>query len=184
MADQRAGAERAGQPDPFDLLGLPARFDLSEDEVRSAWLARAAEAHPDHADDPLDPGESAAALNDARRTLADPERRAGALLARLGGPSERDDTSLPPELLMEFMEAREALEEAVGSHDGAAIERSRAWALDRRESHIRAVGAMFDEAHAAGDRDPQRAMTLRAIRVELDAWRYAERMLEQIDRVE
>jgi len=30
--------------DPFDVLGLPARFDLSSAEIRRAWLERAAAA--------------------------------------------------------------------------------------------------------------------------------------------
>ena len=35
------------QPDPFAALGLPARPDLSDEQVRAAWRAIAAATHPD-----------------------------------------------------------------------------------------------------------------------------------------
>jgi len=34
-------------PDPFTALGLPARPDLSDEQVRTAWRAIAAATHPD-----------------------------------------------------------------------------------------------------------------------------------------
>ena len=37
-------------PDPFDALGLPARHDLTDEQVRAAWRAIAADTHPDRAD--------------------------------------------------------------------------------------------------------------------------------------
>jgi curved DNA-binding protein CbpA len=37
-------------PDPFDALGLPARHDLTDEQVRAAWRAIAAGTHPDRAD--------------------------------------------------------------------------------------------------------------------------------------
>ncbi len=172
-----------GAPDAFDLLGLSPAFDLDSEALRRAWLARSSAAHPDHAGGALDPSaleRASAALNDARRTLEDPERRASTLLRRLGGPGEKDDKSLPPELLMEYMEQREILDEAKAGRDPAAIEASRAWARARRLGHIDACSRMFAEALADPNPNPE---TLRAIRVELNAWRYAERMLEQIDDV-
>lgn len=176
--------DRPDASDPFDLLGLDPSFDLDAQALRRAWLIRSSAAHPDHAGGALDPStleRTSAALNDARRTLEDPERRASALLHRLGGPGEKDDKSLPPELLMEYMEQREILDEAKAGADTAAVEASRAWAHERRQSHIDACSRMFAEALAEPNPNPE---TLRAIRVELNAWRYAERMLEQIDDVQ
>ena len=46
--------------DPFTALGLPARPDLTDDEVRAAWRRIAAATHPDH-DDGGDPGRFATA---------------------------------------------------------------------------------------------------------------------------
>lgn len=37
-------------PDPFAALGLPARPDLSNEEVRAAWRSIAADTHPDRPD--------------------------------------------------------------------------------------------------------------------------------------
>jgi curved DNA-binding protein CbpA len=36
--------------DPFAVLGLPARPDLSDDDIRAAWRRIAAAVHPDRAD--------------------------------------------------------------------------------------------------------------------------------------
>lgn len=37
-------------PDPFDTLGLPARPDLDDEQVRAAWRTIAAATHPDRPD--------------------------------------------------------------------------------------------------------------------------------------
>ncbi len=37
-------------PNPFEALGLPARPDLTDEQVRAAWRAIAAATHPDRAD--------------------------------------------------------------------------------------------------------------------------------------
>jgi len=37
-------------PDPFAALGLPARPDLSDEQVRAAWRSIAAATHPDRPD--------------------------------------------------------------------------------------------------------------------------------------
>jgi len=35
---------------PFDALGLPARPDLTDEQIRAAWRAIATATHPDRAD--------------------------------------------------------------------------------------------------------------------------------------
>lgn len=158
--------------DPFDLLGLEARFDLEDDEIRRAYLARTAAAHPDSSDRSDDAEHDSAALNEARRTLEDDERRANALLARLGGPGA-DDRSLPEGFLMEIMETRERIESALESGDADARAACEAEAEERRRGHMARVGELFSKGA-----DPE---TLAAIRTELNAWRYAERLIEQLD---
>lgn len=165
-------------PDPFEALGLARRFDLDGRDIRAAWLRRAAELHPDRrpgADD-AEVARSAAILNDAARTLEDPERRADALLVLLGGPAREAEKALPPEFLTEVMAVREALEEAVASGDAARIAAHEAWGEARRAAIIDEVRAAFDALA-----DPPGRDALRAIRVRLNAWRYIERMLEQIE---
>lgn len=163
--------------DPFETLGLPRRFDLDPALVRRAWLRASGSLHPDRAGgDALDEADVArlsARLNGARRTLDDPERRADALLALLGGPAKGADQSLPDGFLMEMMRVREELESAAG--DPARLAELERWAGEQREGFIGRVGALFDGCSESPD-----AGALASIRLELNAWRYIERMLEQI----
>ncbi|HUY46533.1 MAG TPA: DnaJ domain-containing protein [Streptosporangiaceae bacterium] len=50
----------SGDTEPFSALGLPARADLTDDDVRAAWRRLAAATHPDRADGG-DPGRFAEA---------------------------------------------------------------------------------------------------------------------------
>ncbi len=73
-----------GGADPFSVLGLPARADLTDDDVRSAWRRIAAATHPDRADGG-DPGRFAAAAA-AYTTLRTRSGR-GEAVADLASPS-------------------------------------------------------------------------------------------------
>jgi curved DNA-binding protein CbpA len=154
--------------DPFDLLGLPASFDLERSAIERAYLARIAAAHPDRAGAP-DRGEHAAALNAARHALLHPETRAGVLLDRLEGPSASTCPELPEGFLLEIMDARMGIEQASESGDGAEAERWRRWALDQEAGFVRRAAELFAEP-----------ADLRAIRVHLNAWRYIVRLMEQL----
>ena len=161
--------------DPFSVLGLRPRFDLDPSEVERAFLQRVAAAHPDHAaDDPLgsDDAEAAVArLSHARDTLLDAERRAVALLTRLGGADASADRSLPAGFLQEILEVREAVEAELAAEGEPARRRWGEWASARRQGHISRLQAWFDSA----------SPPLADVRRELNAWRYVERMLEQLD---
>ncbi len=159
--------------DPFETLGLPARFDLNEGTIRRAYLARVGAVHPDAAGGE---GEQASALNEARAILSDPERRANALLARLGGPTRESDRSLPDGFLAGMMAVREEVESDLAMGGDEARRRWEAWARDRRSEYERRAAEAF-----AGLGDPPAAAGLRAIRSELNAWRYVERLIEQLD---
>src|SRR6516225_4386708 len=104
--------------DHFARLGLPAALELEPAALDRAYFARQRQWHPDRfASRPADQralaSVEAAALNDAYRTLKDPLARA-LYLAHLQGVEMPADgkTIDDPELLMEAMEAREALHEA------------------------------------------------------------------------
>lgn len=155
-------------PDAFDTLQLPARFDLAPQDIQRAYLARAA-ALARETDEAV-----AAALNSARMTLEDPEKRASALLLRLGGPAKEADRSLPDGFLLEMMDVREQI--AAAHADAGAIDKWEDWGEHRRQIHIEAVGRLFANIGAAA---PERAALL-AIRRELNAWRYIERLIEQL----
>ena len=154
--------------DAFDALGLEPQMDLSDETIRRAYLTRAAAAHPDAGGNETE----SAALNDARGILADPEKRANELLARLGGPGP-DDKTLPGGFLMEILEVRERIEAAIATGDPEQRALCEREAEDRRRTHRERVTDLFDQS---GD-----AETLKAVRVELNAWRYAERLIEQLD---
>ncbi len=159
--------------DPFDILGVPASFDLEDDQIELAYLKRAARAHPDAA-----PGQSEhamAALNDAYEAIKDLEARANCLLARLGGPSKEDDASLPDGFLLEMMETRESLEAAGRGGDADTIIRGLADAREQRDAFIASVARMF--AGLARSSSPE---SLSEIRTQLNAWRYVERLIDQV----
>lgn len=159
--------------DPFALLGLERRYGLSAGEIESAYLARSAKQHPDvrgsRSPDDGDKERRISELNRARQVLRDPEQRAVTLWRLLGGV---DDKALPPTFLGEIMEVREEVEAARG--DVAASARWEMWTEDQREQFEQRVGELFASA-AAPD-----AGLLKRIKMELNAWRYIERLVEQL----
>lgn len=158
-----------GVDNPFEQLGLPARFDLSPAEISRAYLSKIGAAHPDLAPSD-DTDEPAAKLNHARTVLANPELRADALLLALGGPAKETDRTLPPGFLASIMERREEIEAALASGGGAARETWQQWAGAARAEYQSRVGSMFRDG-----------APLANIRRELNAWRYIERLIEQLD---
>ncbi len=162
--------------DAFRVLGLEPRFDLSREDIERRYLALVAAHHPDAAPGAGADDSGSARLNDARAALLDPERRAGALLAALGGPPPDQDKSLPPEFLAEMLEVREQVDEALASGDPARVHEWHSRARDRRARMIEDVGAAFAALTA-----PPAPAALAGIRRGLNAWRYIERMIEQIE---
>lgn len=160
--------------DPFDALGIAPRFDLDAGEVRRAHLSRVAALHPDVARGDPEAAARSAALNEARARLEDPERRAAALLARFGDSGKDRDKSLPEGFLQEVMAVRMEIE--CGARDPESIARWRRWAEEERARHIAKVQDMFGSSGAA----PAPAVLV-CIRRELNAWRYIERLIEQIE---
>lgn len=164
--------------DPFEVLGLERTFALDRRAVESAARARLATLHPDLASGDAEAQERAeretAEVNAARAVLGDPERRANALHALLGGASASEDSTLPDGFLMEIMEARQGAEfaENEDASDWSA------WAEDRRAGLIEEVGTLLERAAAGEGED--RLVALREARCALNAWRYIERMREQL----
>jgi molecular chaperone HscB len=108
--------------DHFERLGQPRQHALDRDALETAYLARAAQAHPDKVDQDDASAkrvamETSAAINEAYRTLRDPAKRAE-YLVKLGG---RDLDSSDPEVgapkmpqafLIEMIEHRERVADA------------------------------------------------------------------------
>lgn len=167
--------------DPFATLEVPRRFRLDERELERKFVALSSEHHPDRHTDPIaqaDAAEKSSEIGHAYRILADPEQRANALLALRGGPAKESDASLPPDLLTEVMEVREALEEALEHRDEAELKRLRQWAEQQRDERLRTVGDLLEQGDPSEPMDEEAA---RRARLELNALRYAQRMLEQME---
>lgn len=119
--------------DPFDILGLQPTFDLTPQQVAAAHLRVCAQCHPDRARDPLERDafmRRTAAAGQAKQQLTDPVSRGQAILVRSGAPATAD-TPLDQAFLMETMELREAIEEALADPDqqGAAAVQAQVAAL-------------------------------------------------------
>lgn len=159
--------------DPFAVLGLPRRYDVDAAAVQRAYLERSAQLHPDAIGAAgVEGDEHSAALNRAKQILDDPEQRAVALWRLLGGGGA-DDKTLPAGFLMEMMEIREQIE-AGGKGDWAKWE---SWAEERRGEYQRKVGGLFSQVSTAAVPAPT---ILKQIKAELNAWRYIERLIEQL----
>ena len=106
----------------FSVLGLAERFALDAIELEEAMKGRQKLLHPDKFSTASETerrhsADQASAVNEAYGVLRDPLRRAKYMLDTRGwGVTERDgrDTPVDPELLMEVMEAREAVLDARG----------------------------------------------------------------------
>lgn len=129
--------------------------------MRRAYLRAVAEAHPDAGGE----DEGASAINEAREVLADPMRRARALL----GESAEAHAALPSGFLAEMLDLRERIEEELAAGGDAARARWREWARGREAEHEARVAAMF----RAGDEG--------AVRGELNQWRYVRRLMDRLD---
>jgi hypothetical protein len=182
-----AGTNSPSPHDAFAVLGLPRRFGLCPGDVQRAYLNKVMQAHPDAVgaemlDDLDDASSLAANLNRAKATLESDEARANLLLALLGGPGKEADKSLPDGFLMEIMEIREQVDDALASKGPSqATERAKwkQWALAQRTEYAKTASEMFQRLESAVD--PVASVVARDLRRHLNAWRYIERMLEQLD---
>lgn len=165
----------------FTLLDLEPRFDLDERQLQRAFLKASAENHPDRFTDPRQQDEAvhrAARINDAHHRLKDPAARASVLLDLLGANSTSSEKALPDGFLIEMLEVREGMAEAQADQDQARLDELEDWAQQQRDAHLRTIAELFNHvANAEASSDP----TFANIRVELNALRYVERMLEQLD---
>lgn len=157
--------------DPWAVLGLERNARTAPGEIERAYLEAMSGAHPDRGG-----AGDAERLNRARRTLLDAESRCNTLLHLIGGPGPSDDKSLPDGFLMEIMDTRMEIEEAIALGGDADRDRWNDWAEDRRAEYAERVAALFD---SAGDELPKSSGV--EIRKTLNAWRYIERLIEQLD---
>lgn len=165
--------ERAFSSNAFELLGLPAQFDLDPKTIEQAFHDRSKELHPDrYASAPAAERVAALsksrALNDAYKTLKSPVGRAEYLLAR-AGVAIGDNERLDPTFLMEILELREELAEARVAKRTSEIEKLCGEMKAKRKKSVDALTPLFE------------ANDLAAIKEQLILLRYIDRYLEECD---
>ena len=141
--------------DPFELLGIPARYDLDLAELaaRQRDLSRAL--HPDRyagrgASERRQALGKAIEVNEAARLLKDPVKRAELLLERQGvAVGEGVERQVPGDFLMEIMELREQLGELRRARDVTGVEALCARVATRQRQVTERLETGFRELLAA-----------------------------------
>ncbi|MCD9123761.1 Fe-S protein assembly co-chaperone HscB [Cupriavidus sp. UGS-1] len=168
--------------DYFALFGLPVRFTVDEAALDAAYRTVQSQAHPDrfaHAGDAERrvAMQWAAHANEAYRTLRQPLKRAIYLLSLRGIDIQAENnTAMAPDFLMQQMEWREALQDAVQQRDAAALDALlRSLRQEKRERQS-ALGGLLD----AGDDEAAAAAARQLMFVE----KIEHDASEAIDRLE
>jgi molecular chaperone HscB len=173
----------------FEVFGLPPSYDVNIPVLERQFRDLSLQLHPDRfaQADPRERRlslEQTTALNEAYRTLKDPNRRALYLLKLHGVDLDREDSGaqrdMPTEFLEEVMELREELETAIHSKD---LTRAQAMAVDvtarQREALTAAAGAL-----RALESSPDDEELVKKASHELGRVRYFTRFLEQVEEFE
>ncbi len=172
--------------DPFAVFGLAPGFALDASALRKKLLRLQRGMHPDYfggADESQRELaiRNTAELNAAFEILADAVRRADWLVQSLGGPGENEERQMPQAFLMEVMEWNEMLEEARESEPGSpareAATKLGATLDDERGRLVRSIEAGLTPLP---ENRPERLVEVRRA---LNAVRYLDRALEQIEEI-
>ena len=124
------------QRDFFSLFNLPVRFQIDSTALEQKFRGLQAEVHPDKFAHLSDAEKRlsmqwATRVNEGYQTLRNPLNRARYLLSLRGVDTQEDsNTSMPIDFLMQQMEWREALEEALQAKSIDELEK-----LEQRVQH-------------------------------------------------
>ncbi|HKU00395.1 MAG TPA: Fe-S protein assembly co-chaperone HscB [Paraburkholderia sp.] len=166
----------------FVLFGLPEQFALQADALDHAYRAVQAQVHPDRF---AAAGEAqkrvamqwATRANEAYQTLRDPLKRATYLLHLRGiDVGAENNTAMEPAFLMQQMEWREAIEDAVGAKNVDALDALAAELRDDERARLAKLGALLD----SGSNQP----AAEAVRQLMFVERVAAEVDVQIERLE
>lgn len=166
----------------FVLFGLPEQFALDADGLDHAYRAVQAQVHPDRF---AAAGEAqkrvamqwATRANEAYQTLRDPLKRATYLLHLRGiDVGAENNTAMEPAFLMQQMEWREAIEDAVGAKNVDALDALAAELRDDERVRLSKLGALLD----SGSNQP----AAEAVRQLMFVERVAAEVDSQIERLE
>lgn len=170
--------------DPFDVLHVPARFDLDMNQVEATHRELSKTLHPDRyvgapANERRLALSRAIEVNEALRVLRDPVRRAEALLARAGVKLEEGrEPAASPDFLMEVLELRETLAGAQRAKDLTKVRRLAEDVRTQESAVLAKLGAAFSALNAADTASVERAQRL------IGELRFARRFLEEAGAIE
>src|SRR5262245_60687838 len=172
----------ADRLDPFEILGLQPAFVVDPQDLRKRLLRFSRLVHPDFfatagADEKRRAEKASALLNAAHAILSDDVARADHLVRMLGGPDENVQREMPKEFLMEVLEWNETLEEA---RAGSSVPAERLESL-REELEARRAEALGAVATLLTPLPPRGSATLVEARKKLNAVRYVDRTLAEIE---
>jgi molecular chaperone HscB len=166
----------------FVLFGLPEQFAIDADALDHAYRTVQAQVHPDRF---AAAGEAqkrvamqwATRANEAYQTLRDPLKRAKYMLHLRGiDVGAENNTAMEPAFLMQQMEWREAIEDAVGAKNVDALDALAGDLRDDERVRLSKLGALLD----SGSNQP----AAEAVRQLMFIERVAAEVDTQIDRLE
>ncbi|MEW6251018.1 MAG: Fe-S protein assembly co-chaperone HscB [Planctomycetota bacterium] len=161
----------------FELLGLPARFDLDPEALRQRYLQLSRWVHPDHHGRRTESAEVSlrlsAQLNEAYRVLGDPVLRAEYLLELAGGASAQTDRGVLPDVLSTALALRDEASEARAAGDQATLERCRAAARGCYETTLARITEL-------ARRLPGEPETRQLLRATLNSMKYYQKLLAEL----
>jgi len=172
-----AGAERALTSSAFELFGLEPAFSIDMDALDRAYREIQARVHPDRFAAAGDAERRASLqwttrVNEAYRTLKNPVQRGKHLLELHGvDVAFETNTAMPPEFLMQQMELREGLEDAISRKDAAGLDALRAELRRSRNELVGEIGQSIDAQKnlKAAAEQVRKLMFLERIDEEIDA---------------
>lgn len=184
--------------DYFTVFGLPPRLVLDVEALRDVFLDLSRRFHPDYfatAEERLreESLRRSSLLNNAYKTLRDPQRRAEYLITHHGLGIESNKNAVPPELLEEMFEIQEAgedlrearlsaNEDALGQAEVrvAPLRKDVQAAREKLQQQLEQEFAAFDEAAINGIDREESQNALSNIRLTLDRMNYLRTVLRNL----
>ncbi len=166
----------------FALFGLPEQFEVDSDALDHAYRTVQAQVHPDRFAAAGDAQKRVAMqwatrTNEAYQTLRDPLKRAKYLLHLRGiDVGAENNTAMEPAFLMQQMEWREAIEDAVGAKNVDALDALAADLRDDERARLAKLAALIGSgSNQAAAEAVRQLMFIERVASEIDA---------QIERLE
>ncbi len=171
--------------DYFEMLGVPRKFDLDEDDLHRRFIALSRHAHPDyHVNESPEVQQLSlqvsSTINDGYRTLKDPADRAAYLLELLGGKSSAEDKTVPDGFLATMMMMQEEIADADQSQNDTELARVQDVLQTQHDGLIRRVGGLFADLEPASACEAVRKDLFGEIRKRLNAISYVRKLLSQV----